>query len=113
MIHDAAVVDEPVTISDYAPLWPAVFESERIRVTRALGDSVADRTHRQHCCPGDGGKADHRPFGWWAWIWQKLCARYMRSLCGATFSYCFAGMAKSAFTPCAPGQRCVTVFRRV
>ena len=27
--------------------------------------------------------------------------------------YCLAGMAKSAVTPCVPGQRCVTVFKRV
>ena len=28
-------------------------------------------------------------------------------------AYCLAGSAKSAASPCAPGQRCVTVFRRV
>ena len=28
-------------------------------------------------------------------------------------TYCLAGNTKSAASPCAPGQRCVTVFRRV
>lgn len=32
--------EEPVTLSAYSPMWPAVFEIEKDRLTRILGDAV-------------------------------------------------------------------------
>jgi GrpB-like predicted nucleotidyltransferase (UPF0157 family) len=37
MMRDASEVDEPITMTAYDPLWPALFELESARVMRALG----------------------------------------------------------------------------
>lgn len=33
-------VDEPIIIVEYDPVWPWLFEAERQRVQRALGDAA-------------------------------------------------------------------------
>ncbi len=45
MLHGASEVDEPITITDYDPRWPALFASERDRVMSALGDVVTRIEH--------------------------------------------------------------------
>ena len=50
-------VDEPITITNYDPAWPVLFEAERERVAKALGD-VATRIEHfgSTAVPGMAGK---------------------------------------------------------
>jgi GrpB-like predicted nucleotidyltransferase (UPF0157 family) len=50
-------VDEPITITEYDPSWPALFTSERDRVAGALGEIVTSIEHfGSTAVPGMAGK---------------------------------------------------------
>ena len=57
MIRDAAAADEPVTICDYDPFWPAPFDSEQICVAKMLGDRITRIEHfGSSAVPGVAGE---------------------------------------------------------
>jgi GrpB-like predicted nucleotidyltransferase (UPF0157 family) len=57
MIREAADVDEPITVTDYDPRWPMLYESERARLVSALRTRVTRIEHfGSTAVPGMAGK---------------------------------------------------------
>lgn len=48
--------EEPVALSAYSPMWPAVFEIEKDRLTRILGDTVRIEHIGSTAVPGLGAR---------------------------------------------------------
>lgn len=44
--------DESITIHDYDPQWPALFDAERVEIARALGDAIAVEHMGSTAVPG-------------------------------------------------------------